>query len=132
MLLFLYKSNVILQYGISIALKIVSFLYLLLILLSNAIWKWLTFVGLFWTHILQPLLLQKVNVKMGRLGGNSTTTFMIALGNKFRTAVLIRRGRKYLSYMLHLLYCYAQRFSHHIFLPFTLVVFGYVFFNLWV
>ena len=64
---------------------------------------------------------------MGRLGGNSTTTFMIALGNKFRTAVLIRRGRKYLSYMLHLLYCYAQRFSHHIFLPFTLVVFGYVF-----
>ena len=66
---------------------------------------------------------------MGRLGGNSTTTFMIALGNKFRTAVLIRRGRKYLSYMLHLLYCYAQRFSHHIFLPFTLVVFGYVFFS---
>ena len=84
--------------------------------------KWLTLVSLFWTHILQALRIQ-MNVKMGRRGGNySTTTFMIALGNEFSTAVLIRRGRK--IFIIHVafivLLCYGS------FSCLTLV-FGYVF-----
>ena len=45
-------------------------------------------------HFTTISCIYKINVKMGRLGGNSTTTFMIALGIEFSTAVLIRRGRK--------------------------------------
>ena len=63
-----------------------------------------------------------MNVKMGRHGGNSTTTFMMALGNEFSTAVLIRRGRK--IFIIHVafivLLCYRS------FSCLTLV-FGYVF-----